>query len=83
VEFPRQEYWSRLPFPTPGDLPNPAMEVLYPSGKLLYNTGSSAWCSVVTYRDVGDCGREFQEGRDTCVLTADSHCCTAETNAIL
>ena len=20
--FPRQEYWSRLPFPTPGDLPN-------------------------------------------------------------
>ena len=22
VEFSRQEYWSRLPFPTPGDLPN-------------------------------------------------------------
>ena len=21
--FPRQEYWSRLPFPFPGDLPNP------------------------------------------------------------
>ena len=21
--FPRQEYWSRLPFPPPGDLPNP------------------------------------------------------------
>ena len=20
--FPRQEYWSRLPFPPPGDLPN-------------------------------------------------------------
>ena len=26
VEFFRQEYWSELPFPTPGDLPNPGME---------------------------------------------------------
>ena len=24
--FPRQEYWSGLSFPTPGDLPNPAIE---------------------------------------------------------
>ena len=23
MEFSRQEYWSRLPFPTPRDLPNP------------------------------------------------------------
>ena len=23
--FPRQEYWSGLPFPTPGDLPNPGI----------------------------------------------------------
>ena len=23
--FPRQEYWSRLPFPPPGDLPIPAI----------------------------------------------------------
>ena len=23
--FPRQEYWSRLPFPSPGDLPNPGI----------------------------------------------------------
>ena len=22
MEFPRQEYWSRLPFPFPGDLPH-------------------------------------------------------------
>ena len=22
MDFPRQEYWSRLPFPPPGDLPN-------------------------------------------------------------
>ena len=26
MEFSRQEYWSRLPFPAPGDLPNPGIE---------------------------------------------------------
>ena len=26
VEFSRQEYWSGLPFPPPGDLPNPGIE---------------------------------------------------------
>ena len=24
--FPRQEYWSGFPFPSPGDLPNPGIE---------------------------------------------------------
>ena len=24
--FPRQEYWSGLPFPSPGDLPDPGMD---------------------------------------------------------
>ena len=24
--FSRQEYWSRLPFPPPGDLPDPGIE---------------------------------------------------------
>ena len=26
VEFSRQEYWSALPFPSPGDLPDPGIE---------------------------------------------------------
>ena len=26
-EFPRQEYWTRLPFPSPGDLPSPGIEL--------------------------------------------------------
>jgi len=25
--FPRQEYWSGLPFPSPGDLSNPGTEL--------------------------------------------------------
>jgi len=31
VAFPRQEYWSRLPFPSPGDLPNPGIEPASPA----------------------------------------------------
>ena len=26
MEFSRQEYWTGLPFPTPGDLPYPGIE---------------------------------------------------------
>ena len=26
MEFSRQEYWSRLPFPSPRDLPNPGIK---------------------------------------------------------
>ena len=26
MEFPRQEYWSGLPFPSPGDLPDPGIK---------------------------------------------------------
>ena len=27
MEFSRQEYWSGLPFPSPGNLPNPGIEL--------------------------------------------------------
>ena len=26
MAFPRQEYWSRLPFPPPGDFPDPGIK---------------------------------------------------------
>ena len=29
--FSKQEYWSRLPFPSPGDLPDPGIEPRSPS----------------------------------------------------
>ena len=31
MEFSRQEYWSGLPFPSPGDLPNPGTEPRSPT----------------------------------------------------
>jgi len=30
MEFSRQEYWSGLPFPSPGDLPDPGIELTFP-----------------------------------------------------
>ena len=29
--FPRQEYWNRLPFPSPGNLPDPGIEARSPA----------------------------------------------------
>ena len=31
MEFSRQEYWSGMPFPSPGDLPNPGIEPRSPA----------------------------------------------------
>ena len=31
--FSRQEYWSGLPFPSPGDLPNPGIEPVSPTSE--------------------------------------------------
>ena len=33
--FPRQEYWNGLPFPTPGDLPNPEIKPMSPASPAL------------------------------------------------
>ena len=31
MEFPRQEYWSGLPFSSPGDLPDPGIKSASPA----------------------------------------------------
>ena len=53
------------------------------SEKLLYNTGSPAWSSVMIQRGRLGLGREAQEGGDICIPMADSRCCTAQTNTTL
>ena len=35
IEFSRQEYWSELPFPTPGDLPDPGIKPTSPTAPAL------------------------------------------------
>ena len=31
MAFPRQEYWSGLPFASPGDFPNPGIKLPFPT----------------------------------------------------
>ena len=62
MRFPRQEYWSGLPFPSPGDLPDPGIEptspetaggffITEPPGKL-YQTHTlkiRLYCCVISH----------------------------------
>ena len=41
--FPRQEYWRGLPFPPPGDLPNPGIKPASPSLAGRFFTTSATW----------------------------------------
>ena len=46
VVFPRQEYWSSLPFPTPGNLLDPGTEPKSPESPALaggFFTASATW----------------------------------------
>ena len=46
TEFHRQEYWSRLPFPTPRDLPNPGIKpvsLVSPVLAIRFFTTSNTW----------------------------------------
>ena len=42
MEFSRQEYWSDLPFPPPGDLPDPRIEPMSPVSPALQVNSSPA-----------------------------------------
>jgi len=35
MRFPRQEYWGELPFPAPGDLPDPGIKLQSPVSSAL------------------------------------------------
>ena len=44
MQFSRQEYWSRLPCPPPGDLPSPGIELTSPmSSEAGFFTTSTNW----------------------------------------
>ena len=44
--FPGQEYWSGVPFLSPGDIPDPGIEPREGEGILLY-TGCDLWKNLV------------------------------------
>ena len=45
--FPRQEFWHGLPFPSPGDLPDPGIVLAFPASTDGFFTaeppGKAAW----------------------------------------
>ena len=46
MQFSRQEYWSALPSPSPGDLPNPGIEpgsLVFPALAGGFFTTSTIW----------------------------------------
>ena len=52
MEFSRQEYWSGLPCPPPGDLPNPGIEPVSPASSpplSLGHRGSPIYIYVYIY----------------------------------
>ena len=43
MEFSRQEHWSGLLFPTPGNLPNPGIKPAFPAFSGRFFTTETTW----------------------------------------
>ena len=62
--FPRQGYWSGLPFPSPGDLPDPGIDPgLLHCRQILYHSSHQGSCYLVSATDFFFC--EIQIGCHT------------------
>ena len=67
--FSRQEYWSGLPCPDPGDLPDPGIKPASPTSPTLaggFFTSRATWeaplkpiCSLKRRTDIGFCSRNI------------------------
>ena len=49
MEISRQEYWSGLPFPSPGDLPGPGIEPASPVLAGRFFTTEPPWKPVLNF----------------------------------
>ena len=52
MEFSRQEYWSGLPFPTPGDCPDPGIQPASSVSPSLAGGSSSDWAYQSNKKEV-------------------------------
>ena len=69
MEFSRQEYWSGVPFPAPGDLPDPGTEPASLASPAL----AGGFFTIVTP------GKPMS----VCLSLSELLCCTAEVNTTL
>ena len=58
--FSRQEYWSGLPFPSPGDLPDPGIKPTFPAWQVDSLSLSHLGSPIVFPR-----GLEFRQGAES------------------
>ena len=57
MEFSRQEYWSGLPFPSPGNLPDPGIKLVSPESPALargFFTTSATWEATYPQKETGN-----------------------------
>ena len=55
--FSRQEYWTGLPFPPPGDLPDPGIETAAPALAVRFSTTEPSPFTLSQARIVGEKGQ--------------------------
>jgi len=63
----RQEYWSMLPFPPPGDLPDPGIKptsLMSPALAGRFFTASITWEGLAT--NLGENAAGFSWGKQVC-----------------
>ena len=63
MKISRQEYWSQLPFPSPGDLPDPGIELASPTLGRFFSAESSGKQNSFLQR-----GNSWQNIQDVAVL---------------
>ena len=83
MEFPRQEYWSGLPFSSSGNLPNPEIKLLSPAMQadslpLLppRKPKSKVLCSITVHKVICRCWCSAQSPQSCPTLCTSMHCST-------
>ena len=69
MEFSSQEYWSGLPFPSPGDLPDPGIEPRFPASQAdalpSEPPGKPTLCDPMDYSPLGSSAHGDSPGKYT------------------
>ena len=65
MELSRQEYWSGLPFPSPGDLPNPGIEPRSPEVRAYSLPFEPPWKHIIKVSSM-IFNHEYKEKKDKC-----------------
>ena len=49
MRFPRQEYWSELPFPSSRDFPNPEIESEFPALQAVFTAWATRFIIIIIH----------------------------------